>query len=222
MDEYKKNGKKAVTYHDVTLYEEDVQLLEKPNWLNDNLISFYFEYLTFQVFEKEKNRFLFVHPSTVFMFQFLSTEEMKEIMNSLSFQDKEFIFLPINNNSNVERTGGSHWSLLLFESKTSTFFHFDSCQSINSSPATVIANQFGKLFSTKTKYQSINCPQQKNGHDCGIFLLAFSFILAQNISNGIHLERSLLKDQQEGIFYRVPLYVKSLRKQIKSIIEERK
>lgn len=35
----------VLTYHDHTLYEEDLVLLKPPHWLNDKLIGFYYESL---------------------------------------------------------------------------------------------------------------------------------------------------------------------------------
>ncbi|GIM15870.1 hypothetical protein Vretimale_18558 [Volvox reticuliferus] len=37
---------KVLDYHDVLLREQDVSLLEGPHWLNDQVVAFYFEYLS--------------------------------------------------------------------------------------------------------------------------------------------------------------------------------
>ena len=37
-----------LSYHDSLLRQSDLSLIEKPNWLNDTIISFVFQY-----FEKE-------------------------------------------------------------------------------------------------------------------------------------------------------------------------
>lgn len=40
-----------LTYKDTTLFKEDVYLLNDGNWLNDKIISFYFEYVRFKDFK---------------------------------------------------------------------------------------------------------------------------------------------------------------------------
>ncbi len=39
------SGTTVLSYHDTCLKESDVALLKGPQWLNDKIISFYFEYV---------------------------------------------------------------------------------------------------------------------------------------------------------------------------------
>ncbi|KAI9905460.1 hypothetical protein PsorP6_013645 [Peronosclerospora sorghi] len=39
-------GGQVLNYHEVQLYESDVTLFRNRQWLNDNAINFYFQYLT--------------------------------------------------------------------------------------------------------------------------------------------------------------------------------
>ncbi|KAI9905650.1 hypothetical protein PsorP6_014064 [Peronosclerospora sorghi] len=39
-------AKQVLNYHDVQLYESDVTLFRNGQWLTDNAINFYFQYLT--------------------------------------------------------------------------------------------------------------------------------------------------------------------------------
>lgn len=103
------NDPSLITYHDVTLHSSDIQLLNAPNWLNDNLISFYFEYLTYEVFKDHQEDLLFVHPGTIFMISFQEKpEDIREVVAPLKMERKKLIFMPINNNRDIS-SGGSHW-----------------------------------------------------------------------------------------------------------------
>lgn len=55
------NNPVVLSYHESLLRRSDVDLLRGPNWLNDTIISFYFEYLEIDRF-KRNNRLLFVPP----------------------------------------------------------------------------------------------------------------------------------------------------------------
>lgn len=48
-----------LSYHDAIIYKEDLQILKSDTeWLNDRVISFYFEYLSKEVYEDEKILFI--------------------------------------------------------------------------------------------------------------------------------------------------------------------
>lgn len=50
-----------ISYHDACLYESDYFILKThDSWLNDRIISFYFEYLQKDVFESESDKILFI------------------------------------------------------------------------------------------------------------------------------------------------------------------
>jgi sentrin-specific protease 8 len=55
-----RNKKTALNFHDSCLKLSDVDLLKGPHWLNDQIISFYFEYL-----EKVRNSIIYkILPAT--------------------------------------------------------------------------------------------------------------------------------------------------------------
>jgi Ulp1 family protease len=52
--------KMVLSYHDSVIYEGDLKILKSDcEWLNDRVLSFYFEYLSKAVYEDEKD-FLFI------------------------------------------------------------------------------------------------------------------------------------------------------------------
>ena len=47
--------KVELSYHDAIIYEDDLKILKsETEWLNDRIISFYFEYLSKEIYEDEK------------------------------------------------------------------------------------------------------------------------------------------------------------------------
>ncbi|PRP89434.1 hypothetical protein PROFUN_01297 [Planoprotostelium fungivorum] len=174
------NSMSVITYHDVTLYPEDVNLLKRPNWLNDNIMSFYFEYLTFERFKDQRQNFAFIHPSTVFMTTFMSGSEISEVLSALDLTSKSLVFLPINNNRDVNKMGGSHWSLLVFNHHDRAFHHYDSSSGMNSSAAQNVAAKLSSLLPVASaKVEEEVSPQQSNSYDCGVYVLALSELLAE-------------------------------------------
>jgi hypothetical protein len=43
---------------------------------------------------------------------FTDPEEVKEALGALDLASRELIFIPINNNSDVSKAGGSHWYVI--------------------------------------------------------------------------------------------------------------
>lgn len=53
------------TLGDASISEDDVRLLDEPNWLNDNLISFWCEHLRLNELKNDR-RVLFILPNLAF------------------------------------------------------------------------------------------------------------------------------------------------------------
>jgi len=61
------SDKKVLSYNDVLLRRADVELLTGPRWLNDQVISFYFEYITQERLQGGHQSVVFVPPSISFL-----------------------------------------------------------------------------------------------------------------------------------------------------------
>lgn len=106
-------------------------------------------------------------------FMLMSTPDpltLKEVLPN--FTNTTHIFLPINDNRDVERAeGGSHWSLLLVSILDGVAFHYDSMGSSNASCAESTCDKLGVLLGKKLRLILMNdSPQQDNGSDCGVFV----------------------------------------------------
>jgi len=105
------------------------------------------------------------------------------ILDPLNFKDKNFIILPLNNNSE-DSAGGSHWSLLVYSKPDTFFFHFDSLAGSNSHACKELVNiLMGSLNISKDshKVEQVDCLQQNNSYDCGIYALCHADLVCKTI-----------------------------------------
>lgn len=58
---------KVLSYFDVVLRRGDVDLLNGPNWLNDQVIAFYFEFLTKEFFKDISDKILLVPGAVTYL-----------------------------------------------------------------------------------------------------------------------------------------------------------
>ena len=64
----------VVSYHDSLLRQSDVALLSAPNWLNDQLVSFFFEYLANEhfLYSRHSQKLAFIDPAVTQMIKLCS------------------------------------------------------------------------------------------------------------------------------------------------------
>jgi sentrin-specific protease 8 len=115
-----------VSYHDSIVRSSNLKTLDNSNWLDDNIITFAFEYLQYEskFTEDNKKSFVFVTPPVVQFLKMSDDLSSEQLLQSIDFLDKKFLILPINDNRQVTVFGGSHWSLLILsiQGKSSYFF----------------------------------------------------------------------------------------------------
>ncbi|GJP35329.1 hypothetical protein CLOM_g19832 [Closterium sp. NIES-68] len=130
---------------------------------------------------------LLVGPSVSFWLNICpSDDDVTETMAPLGVEDKELIALAVNdNNDPTLAEAGSHWSLLLFVRSRRLFLHFDSAGSHNLEAAKGLAEKLQALLGvsvTPDTFQSASTPQQLNGYDCGVYVLAIAKALCETAS----------------------------------------
>jgi len=170
-----------LSYEDVLLRKSDLELLNPGNWLNDNLISFWFSYLQNQLIPTQLfTAYCCLCPelSQIIKSAQQSTDMFNELKQILSdYEDKNVFFVAIND-CDYSQFGGSHWSLLVFKphcDQQSRAKHYDSgVNSANIRDAEIIANILNRILcdDNPINVTQENCIKQINGYDCGIHLLA--------------------------------------------------
>eukprot|EP01100_Stratorugosa_tubuloviscum_P007726 TRINITY_DN318_c0_g3_i4.p1 TRINITY_DN318_c0_g3~~TRINITY_DN318_c0_g3_i4.p1 ORF type:complete len:216 (+),score=55.33 TRINITY_DN318_c0_g3_i4:177-824(+) len=203
----------VLTFKDTSLYHSDILLLKQPNWLNDNLINFYFDYLQ----EKYKElKCLFIGPSITQMFSIgLSDSDLREILQPHNFYQQDIVLLPVNDSLSTDQVSGSHWSLLVFFKKENIFRHYDSLMNVNKNAALRIANRFSSILSISTSILEFQGIRQQNSYDCGIYLLSFADLVAtiykQSLITG-HFNQNILIETL------TPSYITNKRDEINQLI----
>ncbi|QKX54489.1 uncharacterized protein TRUGW13939_01576 [Talaromyces rugulosus] len=155
----------------LSLMREDIQTL-KNDWLTDNVISFWEEYLEREFLSKyEQSNIVLLRPSMSFML--LQTPDPRTLRDALpDFSKTTHVFLPINDCRNVsEAEGGTHWSLLLVSIVDCIAFHYDSLPPGNRMEAYTITMKFSALLNRPIRFVHLDdSPMQENSSDCGVFV----------------------------------------------------
>ena len=212
------SGNVFLTYFDSTLYSSDVNLFDDGNWLNDHAILFAYEHFQHVQFENSGTDLLFVHPANTMLLQYGDNEDLNDLSSSLKLRNRKLVFIPVNNNSNGLVTNGSHWSLIAYQSSTNTFVHFDSmgASSMNHKAAKDIVKNLTSSVFHGANYANGNTPPQKNGFDCGMYVLCISEILAKSFVEG----KDPLRESIELLKVCTPNYVKERRKSWPILIQK--
>lgn len=140
----------VLNFHETLLHRSDVQLLEGPHWLNDNIISFYFEYLEKVIFQ-DSRELLFVAPEVTQCIKMVGSSEIKTFLDPLGVESKKFVFFALNDNDSPDTAGGSHWSLLVYSRPEGCFYHMDSSSGSNHNVAWDFASHLMTFFSRHGK-----------------------------------------------------------------------
>jgi sentrin-specific protease 8 len=163
--------KSYLSYYDVCLTVEDMKSL-KSDWLTDNNIAFWEEYLEHETLGRyPQARIVLLRPSMTFLL--MKNPNVESIASALPPMNKvTHIFMPINDNRNVNQAeGGSHWSLLLVSALDGVAFHYDSLGGSNYSEANLATRKMSELLKRPLRFIHLeDCPQQENGSDCGVFV----------------------------------------------------
>ncbi|XP_077265915.1 sentrin-specific protease 8 [Temnothorax americanus] len=169
----------VLSYHDYLLRASDVALLERNDWLNDIIIGFYFEYLNQQ--HRKDSRLLFIGPEVAQLLKMLDSSQYNLFLDPIKAKNYDFVFFPLNDCDSNE-AGGSHWSLLIYSRVEKTCYHFDSSCGINGSSAKKLARKVTKYFLEKQerKYIEMDCPQQDNSYDCGLYVLCLADVISMH------------------------------------------
>lgn len=200
----------VLSFHEILLHQSDVDLLDGPYWLNDTIISFYFEYLE-RILFTNNDELLFVSPEVTQCIKMVGTDEINTFLEPLGISRKKFVFFALNDNNLPDMAGGSHWSLLVYSKPESCFYHLDSSSGSNHNVAWEFASHLISYFSPTGSINFVDkeCLQQSNGYDCGIHVICNTERLAECAHRNGHIGMCNMT---------VKIYPGSKRKEILEII----
>ncbi|KAI3406153.2 hypothetical protein KGF56_000995 [Candida oxycetoniae] len=184
---------KVLQYHSIALYKSDLEHLLPGEWLNDNDISFVYE-LIIQLFIKSDqcrdfaNQIQLLFPSLVQLLQHFPADDIENLLPMDDLIKSRFLFLPISfiDKPSVEidmedANNGDHWALGVLSLLDNKLFVYDSMKVDNDingdTQLQALCKRLescSKLVKGKIKVVHMNCDQQKNFDDCGVFVIMFT------------------------------------------------
>lgn len=209
FDEYRKflsaiskvpQDKMILQYHDASVYRADLNNLQEDEWLSDNNLCFAYEYLehtTLRQFNKSRPEMIqLFKPSIAYLL--LHAPDIESVRSALPpAQKARFLFLPLNDNPDVESSeGGTHWSLMVVSVYDRRALYYDSLYlGFITTAAKQMASQLSTLLGFPLTVDAVNTPQQMNGSDCGIIVAELTALLLNRlVSTDGHTPVSLSLD----------------------------
>ncbi|XP_060587910.1 sentrin-specific protease 8-like [Ruditapes philippinarum] len=202
----------VVSFNDSLIHQSDVDLLDGPNWINDNLINFCFEYFEKEQFNHSADKLALISPDVVQFIKLAPDDELGEFLKPLNLPSKEFIFLPVNDNQVSNQAGGTHWSLLVYVRNKQEFRHYDSMECTNKEIAKILAYKVQPYFQAprgRMKVIEVDSPKQKNSFDCGVYVISIAEHLCKELCEGYNIPLNDLVNSES---------VSKKRSQIKDLI----
>jgi sentrin-specific protease 8 len=149
--------------------KKSIFILLGQTWLSDRIISFFFSYLEQML---NDDRYLFISAEVTQCIKSVTSTEARMFLDPLNASSKQFIFMAVNDNNNLARAGGSHWSLLVYSKSENTFFHYDSSGHSNWASASELKTIVKQVLHCSTaEFVNGESLQQNNSYDCGVHLL---------------------------------------------------
>lgn len=189
---------RLLQFFDITVYKEDLDNLKDDEWLNDNNISFIYEYLErYQLNHFDKivsNSITLLRPSMVYLLANHPSDpkELKGVLPPI--EKSKFVFLPVNDNDDVEDAcAGSHWSLVIISLLDRTALIYDTLERANETEAKQVISKISQYLDMKFQIKIIEkTPQQINGSDCGIMVGQITSFLLSRLLNLKYLEENFI------------------------------
>jgi sentrin-specific protease 8 len=177
----------VLQYYDSSVYKEDIDNLEVDEWLNDNNISFIYEYLKHtvmaKILRKSPNIIQLVKPSIAYLLLHTQDIESMAVEMQSGLRNAQFLFLPINDNPDVSAVeGGTHWSLMVISIVDRKALYYDSMyEGFVTSAAARMRKQMSRLLRIDLELISVMTPQQLNGSDCGVIVVEITALLLNRL-----------------------------------------
>eukprot|EP00268_Persea_americana_P014125 TRINITY_DN16263_c0_g1_i1.p1 TRINITY_DN16263_c0_g1~~TRINITY_DN16263_c0_g1_i1.p1 ORF type:complete len:254 (+),score=45.22 TRINITY_DN16263_c0_g1_i1:438-1199(+) len=212
-----KEDEMILSYKDVVLRQLDLDILNGHFCLNDRIIEFYFSYLSSTYTSPD---ILLVPPAISFYISNCSdSESLNSFIEPLKLPDKKIVIFTINDNEDFSEVGGLHWSLLAFSRSMNAFVHHDTAGGLNRKHAKKLYNAVKGFVavcdsvptsSKKRENKKAGCPtpvpdfiecsttpQQQNGYDCGLYVMAIAKVICDWYENGSKDENWFLSMEKQ-------------------------
>ncbi len=163
--------KKLAVLGDISLRVGETYCLEHREWLHDNLLEFYLEYLRHIKHKEYKDVMEIVGPTVSQCIKMSDCSQVvKNMIEPLKLPEKKVVLIPVNNASQADAEG-SHWSLMIMIPSNSHFYHIDTLD-MNKDCATTLAIKLcSQMKFQEPKLEHYIGTRQDNAVDCGLYVL---------------------------------------------------
>ena len=120
-------------HRDVNLTEEDIESLKEGQNVTDGVIALYMALLE-EAFESivRGDRTRLLNPNVTHFFKLGKKAGVMEEKIMMKIKESEWVLYPIKNKiDELKLSGGTDWSLLLYNKKDRTYYHFDLIELMN-------------------------------------------------------------------------------------------
>ena len=209
----------VVMIRGIEFTKEDIDSLEDRKYLTCTGISLGITHVIDDAKDIIKeNKILFIRPEIAQIFQHGDRESIKQHKEIHKTKEHDWIFYPVNNNKPGEVYGGTHWSLLIFSRRDHAFYHFDPLDGINEKHAKrMITNlmdedSYDERGVNLPAFFEGNCAQQRNGYDCGPYVIQYmrraAFTIGEKKGRGfgdMHPDEWILEEPRRDLKNEVQL-----------------
>ncbi len=163
--------KKLAVLGDVSVRVNETYCLEQREWLHDNLIEFYLEYLRHVKYKEQKDKIEIVGPTVTQCIKMTACPKtVEEMIEPLRLKQKAVVLIPVNN-ADKANAEGSHWSLMVLTPCTGHFYHMDTLD-LNKECAKTLAIKLCNILQLeRPKFEHFIGTLQDNMVDCGLHVM---------------------------------------------------
>ena len=178
----------------VTITQDDLDSLEEGKYIHSTIMEAFMA-LFEKYYEKEiaEHDILLMRPETAYMLQMGKKQEcVEQILDPLKLWEKRLSLAPvIKKDDPDQQNGGDHISLMVIDTRSRTFAHLDPIKGYNEKCAkdlfvNIMTREFIDNDGCLPKYVENNdCKRQKNGYDCGPFVINYIWNMLEFIKSGM-------------------------------------
>ncbi|XP_074269634.1 NEDD8-specific protease 1-like [Silene latifolia] len=148
-------------YKDIVLRGSDLDPLKNQGFLTEDIISFYFRYLSSLC--KTDDIMLLLPSESFSLANYEDDNGVSTFAEKEKLSTKRFVIFPVNDCYDFsEGDRGSHWSVLVYSRSMNAFLHFDSTAGTNNLPAEKLYEAVKKYIGVGGQVPSAPKKKQKN------------------------------------------------------------
>ena len=192
INERRVSFRTTVKVFDTCLDDEDLESLEDGIWISDSVIALWLKYLQEEICD-EDSKMLFIPPSVTQLLKEGFTDDFSLILEPLNIWQKKYVFLAVNNNTAKTKSGGQHWSLLMYTIKENMWYYYDSMNNLNLKEARYLVGRLQDYLrpGASPNITEAVCSQQNNNYDCGVYTMAYAHEIVNRLTENSQVSKEI-------------------------------